>query len=196
MLAKIHDRKSFIEQLILDYPFFLKKWEDEQSDIFKSEAKENSEGDVTVEWSLYAQSMRAFDSDEDLLNYFYQAMLLVVYSYYEGILTAIEKSANPSNIESKICRSHHIVLSEESKQNISYISSVVRIVRRNICHHNAGTLKDLDALQMIVKKNVDLSLDDGVIYISDKKFILDALQKEYFVLLELAEKLGLKSRTI
>lgn len=196
LLVKIQDRKTFIERLIVDYPYFVDKWQIEQDEIFKQEASDYADGDKEVEYSILSQLEYAFDDIEDLKNTFYQSMLLIVYSYYESIITLIDKDARPNSIVSNICVPNGIVLSKESIDNISFISDDVSIIRNNVCHNNAGTPRNPDKVKRIVDNYSDLAFEDGVVSISGDSFLRELLDREYFVLSELADKLGYKNKTI
>lgn len=196
LLVKIQDRKTFIERLIVDYPYFVDKWQIEQDEIFKQEASDYADGDKEVEYSILSQLEYAFDDIEDLKNTFYQSMLLIVYSYYESIITLIDKDARPNSIVSNICVPNGIVLSKESIDNISFISDDVSIIRNNVCHNNAGTPRNPDKVKRIVDNYSDLAFEDGVVSINGDNFLRELLDREYFVLSELADKLGYKNKTI
>lgn len=196
LLVKIQDRKTFIERLIVDYPYFVDKWQIEQDEIFKQEASDYADGDKEVEYSILSQLEYAFDDIEDLKNTFYQSMLLIVYSYYESIITLIDKDARPNSIVSNICVPNGIALSKESIDNISFISDDVSIIRNNVCHNNAGTPRNPDKVKRIVDNYSDLAFEDGVVSINGDSFLRELLDREYFVLSELADKLGYKNKTI
>lgn len=196
LLVKIQDRKTFIERLIVDYPYFVDKWQIEQDEILKQEASDYADGDKEVEYSILSQLEYAFDDIEDLKNTFYQSMLLIVYSYYESIITLIDKDARPNSIVSNICVPNGIVLSKESIDNISFISDDVSIIRNNVCHNNAGTPRNPDKVKGIVDNYSDLAFEDGVVSINGDSFLRELLDREYFVLSELADKLGYKNKTI
>lgn len=196
LLVKIQDRKTFIERLIGDYPYFVDKWQIEQNEIFKQEASDYADGDKEVEYSILSQLECSFDDIEGLKNTFYQSMLLIVYSYYESIITLIDKDARPNSIVSNICIPNGIVLSQESIDNISFISEDVSIIRNNVCHNNAGTPRNPDKVKRIVDNYSDLAFEDGVVSINGDIFLRELLDREYFVLSELADKLGYKNKTI
>lgn len=196
LLVKIQDRKTFIERLIGDYPYFVDKWQIEQNEIFKQEASDYADGDKEVEYSILSQLECSFDDIEGIKNTFYQSMLLIVYSYYESIITLIDKDARPNSIVSNICIPNGIVLSQESIDNISFISEDVSIIRNNVCHNNAGTPRNPDKVKRIVDNYSDLAFEDGVVSINGDIFLRELLDREYFVLSELADKLGYKNKTI
>lgn len=193
LVAKIMDRKEFLAQLLDEYPMLIERWHAEQDERFKAEAKEVADGDEDIEKTVLSQLETAFDDIEGKKDMFYQSMFLMAYSYYESILTVMNKDARPNNVESIMCAPNGIVLSQESINNINYISNVISLIRNNVCHNNAGTTRNAKKVNGIIAKCSDVVFENDIITFTGDSFIRDVLEKEYSILTELANKMGYKS---
>ena len=82
--AKVNDRASFLRYLLTAFPFFLAEWENKAEKEFLQIAKDNSDGDIEVESTIYSSLCSAFNDNADRMNMFYQSAFLMCYSYYES----------------------------------------------------------------------------------------------------------------
>ncbi len=196
LLITIQDRKFFIERMLFDYPSYIRRCEIERKALFTKESAEIACDDAEIYDSTYNQFATLADCDEDLKNVFYQSMLLMVYSYYESILTKMSAGATPKTILRDICIPNNITLSASSMKDIIFISDEVSLIRNNICHNNAGTPRNSEKVRIITNKYNGILFEDGEIRLTDETFVSSILEKSYSVLLELAEGLGSKTRIV
>ena len=61
IVAKVDDRANFLRRLLKEYPAFLNDWENKMEKEFAEIAKENSEGDREVEFTIYSSLCSAFN---------------------------------------------------------------------------------------------------------------------------------------
>lgn len=194
--AKLDSRAEFIRHLLQEYPLLLEQWEKNTEKEMELYAEKCAEGDEDVRMSILSQCLRALDDGEFRKDTFYQAMLLMTYSYYESAIAFLSKETNQRESINAICRSKDITLSPESKNDIDYLQDSINPLRNNVCHNNCGTLRNKETLSSITKEWDGVLYQDDTITLTDSAIIEDALNKMQRILDELCEKLGYKSKTI
>lgn len=202
---KILNQSELIEFLISDFRHMQRLWNKKMGMTFRREAHEIAEGDSMIETSEYLQMLRQFDENREYEVSFYNAMLILVYSYYEDLMIVIHNTEFPEKLTdtaprmSELCKNKGITLSNESKDNVDFIFNNVRLLRNYITHNKWGRYDnkpdEVEALKNLVVKYPEISYDESSIHISDTSFLLDGLRKEKSVLLELADKLGYNNKT-
>ena len=191
--AKIEDRASFLSSLLKEYPKFLNEWENNAEKEFAQIAKDNSDGDIEVESTIYSSLCSAFNDNADKMNMFYQSVFLMCYSYYESCVAQLSRNANAKESIFAICKSKSISLSDESLEAINYLQNDINDLRNNICHNNFGTYRKIDSLKRLSELNVGFDFDGNTLFFTNPKLIIDALDKMHAVLNELCDKLGYKT---
>jgi len=196
ILAQIEDRASFLEHLLEEYPRLLKEWTDKTDKTFKKEAEKISEGDWEICSSTYQSFLSALDDNEFREDMFYKAMLLMVYSYYEGAIEYFIRETNSDDQIEVLCRANNIELSKEAKQAKEYLKSNIRHLRNHLAHNNLMSSKQGKHIERISKQWAEISFTDDGVLITGSEFILDSLRKETMVIKELCEKLGYKHKRV
>ena len=108
ILAQIEDRAAFIEHLLDEYPRLLKEWTERTDKSFKKEAEDIAEGDWEIYSSTYHSWISAFDENDYREDSFYKAMVLMVYSYYEGAIEYLIRKTNLDDQVDVLCRANNI----------------------------------------------------------------------------------------
>lgn len=193
--ATVNDRASFLRYLLTAFPKFLAEWENKAEKEFSQIAKDNSDGDIKVESTIYSSLCSAFNDNADRMNMFYQSAFLMCYSYYESCVAQLSKNTKTKEAIQAICKSKNISLSEESLNAIDYLQNDINDLRNNICHNNFGTYRKIDSLKRLSELNVGFDYDGNTLIFTDSKLIIDALDKMHMVLHELCEKLGYENIT-
>lgn len=196
----IEMQKQTLERLLDDYPRLLAK----EVDAFKKECREQarlvSDGDREIEESLFNSSLEALSDTEDMCDFFYQAMFIICFSYYESIIDLIAREKNlPEDTKTfELLKKLNIVLGDDAQNDLRYLKNVVRILRRNIAHHNEGAKKnDFPIIKAEVEAHPeDLQFIDGKVIVLRKDYILHFLEKEYRILIEIADKAGFKKKRV
>ena len=196
ILAQIEDRAAFLEHLLEEYPRLLKEWTDKTNQNIKKEAEEIADGDWEVYSSTYHSWLSAFDENEYREDMFYKAMVLMVYSYYEGAIEFLIRKTNSDDQVEVLCRANNIELSKEAKMAKENIKSSIRHLRNHLAHNNLMSTKQEKQIERISRKWPEISFTDDDISITGSDFILDSLRKEELVLKELCEKLGYKHKKV
>lgn len=196
ILAQIEDRAAFLEHLVDEYPRLLKEWTDKTDQKFKKEAEEIADGDWEVYSSTYHSWLSAFDENEYREDMFYKAMVLMVYSYYEGAIEFLIRKTNSDDQVEILCRANNIELSKEAKLAKEDIKSSIRHLRNHLAHNNLMSSKQVKHIERISRKWSEINFTDDNISITGSEFILDSLKKEKLVLEELCEKLGYKHKRV
>ena len=191
--AKVNDRASFLRYLLTAFPFFLAEWENKAEKEFLQIAKDNSDGDIEVESTIYSSLCSTFNDNADRMNMFYQSAFLMCYSYYESCVAQLSKNTKTKEAIQAICKSKNISLSEESLNAIDYLQNDINDLRNNICHNNFGTYRKIDSLKRLSELNVGFDYDGNTLFFTNPKLIIDALDKMHAVLNELCDKLGYKT---
>ena len=169
------------------------KWLDKAEKEFSQIAKDNSDGDIEVESTIYSSLCSAFNDNADRMNMFYQSAFLMCYSYYESCVAQLSKNTKTKEAIQAICKSKNISLSEESLNAIDYLQNDINDLRNNICHNNFGTYRKIDSLKRLSELNVGFDFDGNTLFFTNPKLIIDALDKMHAVLNELCDKLGYKT---
>ena len=185
--------QAFLRYLLTAFPFFLAEWENKAEKEFLQIAKDNSDGDIEVESTIYSSLCSAFNDNADRMNMFYQSAFLMCYSYYESCVAQLSKNTKTKEAIQAICKSKNISLSEESLNAIDYLQNDINDLRNNICHNNFGTYRKIDSLKRLSELNVGFDYDGNTLFFTNPKFIIDALDKMHAVLNELCDKLGYKT---
>lgn len=191
--ATVNDRVSFLRYLLTAFPKFLTEWENKAEKEFLQIAKDNSDGDIEVESTIYSSLCSTFNDNADRMNMFYQSAFLMCYSYYESCVAQLSKNTKTKEDIQAICKSKNISLSEESLNAIDYLQNDINDLRNNICHNNFGTYRKIDSLKRLSELNVGFYYDGNTLFFTNPKLIIDALDKMHAVLNELCDKLGYKT---
>ena len=196
ILAQIEDRAAFLEHLLEEYPRLLKEWTDKNDTNFKKEAEMISDGDKNIYSSIYHSWLSAFDENEYREDIFYKAMVLMVYSFYEGAIEYLIRKTDSDDPIEVLCRANNIDLSIETRLAKDDLKSNIRHLRNHLAHNNLMSSKQEKHIERISKKWPEINFSEDDISIKGSDFILDSLRKEKLVLKELCEKLGFKHKRI
>ena len=189
ILAQVEDRASFLEHLITE----LENWREVTDKEFKQIARDSSDGDSEMRENIYSSLITAFDENEYRKDMFYKSMLIMVYSYYEGIVEVLARATKSSGEIKNICKVRNIVLSDVAWKAHSKIYSVFRVLRNHLVHNSLSypkRKKDFKTIKRISKIWPDIQCNNGYVTITGSDYIHDSLNKEKIVLKELCEKLG------
>lgn len=198
----IYSQYQFLKSMIDTFPQLLNEWVETQRQEVDSLSKVCAQGDYDVYRTIYNSEISRIDNcvDEELL--FNQAMLIMVYSFYESFLNRISKEINldvSNAMPSKIACKNEVVLDDYYKDISSFLFHVIRPIRNQLCHNNSGTLFSREDKETDIVKIKDLhrhnhiQIEDGVIYIVDKSFIHDILDQEFKLLVKLSDICGFKT---
>lgn len=189
---KIDNGYSHIKKLISEYPRLMSSWMEEQDTQSLQIAKESAGGDKEIELTIYSQELAKCEDTDEILDIFYQSMVLMVHSYYERCVRMLAKDIGTKVLINAICDYKNITLSEDGAKGSQFIDDKFTALRNNICHNNSGHCRKTDLMRSLSKDYKELVFCDNTIAIYDSKLILEALDQEYAVLKELADKLGYK----
>lgn len=195
----ITNQYQFLSSMLDKFPFLHDRWIEEQERDAKELANIESNGDLEIYQSIYHSEISKLESCYDENQLFYQAMFLMIYSYYESILMRIAKeealrTSRPNDIAGK----HGVILDYEYIEISEYLHNTILPLRNQLCHNNNGTLfarnrdnkKDEELnIQKLVECN-NIEIEDGRIYIRDSHFLQETLDKEYRLLIRLADICG------
>ena len=159
---------------------------------FKEVAEEYAEGDSEVYHDTYRSFLSAFDEKEYREDMFYKAMLIIVYSYYDGVIEYLGGKTKSDDQIEQICKDNNIELSEEAKEAKERLKMDIRNLRNHLVHNNLMSSKQSEHIKRISKKWPEIQFSDDDVMITGSDFIIDSLNKEELVLKELCDKLGYK----
>ena len=191
-LAQVEDRAAFLRDLIEEYPRLLSEWTERTDMSFKEVAEEYAEGDSEVYHDTYRSFLSAFDENEYREDMFYKAMLIIVYSYYDGVIEYLGGKTKSDDQIEQICKDNNIELSEEAKEAKERLKMDIRNLRNHLVHNNLMSSKQSEHIKRISKKWPEIQFSDDDVMITGSDFIIDSLNKEELVLKELCDKLGYK----
>lgn len=198
---KIQNRKNFILSMIESFPCMKSAYENEVLADIEQIARKIAEGDKEIEDSIRSQYQNSFYECQDYENIFLQAMLIMVYSYYENCANLIKNEFCSNNKEkedcdavSYICKVKNINLTCDIKEDKSFLYTQVRELRNFLVHNNSTTPKDQkqrDAIDLMTRTYREIKYEDSEIIITDKRCIIDILEKEYRVLMHICQTIGI-----
>lgn len=206
------EKYHFLDSLIRGFPDYLSAWLKAQGQY--EDVQFDDDGNESYVMRDVADTISDRTDFEESL--FSQAMLIMVYSYYESIVHKIAVDVGCNDRPSCICFKKGTELSIVNKSNSKFIFNCVRPLRDYLCHNNSGTdpqniTKTQNALRELYEngfveidatfkksKNNNRIFDfkKSIILFIKKEFILDVLNKEYHILRELSEKVGYKTTFI
>lgn len=195
--AYIEDTGEYLLHLLNMYPNLLDEWMYDKENECRNIAKDSSDGDVEVETSIYHSLFQGYESFGETEVLFYDAMFIMVYSYYESVLTKLSKKYGCDNRPSAICECNHTQLSKEALENTSFLFHKIFILRNQFCHNFLGTIgardeSDKQIVNYLIHEYPNMiRFDDTSIHILKREFVSEVLEKERFVLNELIIKLKL-----
>lgn len=174
-----------------------KSHEENMVSIFADTAHKLAEGDKEVESSIKSQLSTIYYNSQDNKNIFYQAMLIMVFSYYETSANlicqelSISKNAKKDTISS-IFEKRHIYIPDYIKPSKRLLYEYVRELRNFTVHNNSikPTTKQELVIKRLVKVFPEIKYENNEISISGHKCISYFLMKEYDVLRYICVALG------
>jgi hypothetical protein len=202
--AKIQDRKSFILSMIESFPYMRKAYEEKSLSEIEQIAQKIADGDKEIEDSIRSQYRNCFYDCQDYENSFLQAMLIMVYSYYENCANLIKneictnsndgQAKGKSDVVTYVCDVKNVNLPCNIKDDKSFLYEKVRELRNFLVHNNTTEPKtetQREQIRLITQTYPEIRYEDNEIYIVDKKCIIDILEKEYRVLRHICQTIGI-----
>lgn len=195
----INSQYGFLSSMLDRFPSLLDEWIEKQKVEVEQLAKEYAMGDDEVYRDTYNFEISRIDPcyDEELL--FNQAMLIMVYSYYESILCRLAKECDvKEESPSAIAAKQNASIDGEYLKISTFLFNTMRPLRNQLCHNNNGTLyvmskdEEIENINKLIQKKY-ISEDDERIYITNRKFIKQVLDGENKLLLKLAEICGFRT---
>lgn len=202
--AKIQDRKTFILSIIESFPCMKKAYEDKVVAEIDDTARCTAEGDKEIEDSIKRQLQHSFYDCQDYENVFLQAMLIMVYSYYENCANLIKNKfcTNSDDCQAKekcdvvtyICRVNNVNFPCDIEEDKLFLYEKVRELRNFLVHNNTTEPKtetQREQIGLITQTYREIKYEDSEIIITDKRCIIDILEKEYRVLRHICQTIGI-----
>lgn len=197
----INCQHGFLSSMLDFYPYLVNEWIKMQKKEVEELAREYEEGDDEVYRDTYSSEISRIDPcyDEELL--FNQAMLIMVYSYYESFLCRLAKECG-LNVKtdarpSAIAKAHNGTIEGEFLKISTFLHETILPLRNELCHNNNGTLysREEDNERAIAKLERKGYISMGIdgICVTDRGFIKQVLDGEHKLLLKLAEICGFKT---
>ena len=196
----INSQYGFLSSMLDRFPSLLDEWIEKQKEEVEQLAKEYAEGDYEVYRDTYNSEISRIDPcyGEELL--FNQAMLIMVYSYYESMLRRLAKESGiKEDWPSAIAAKYDVMIDGEYLKIATFLHNTMLPLRNQLCHNNNGTLyarskdSEIENINKLIQ-NKYISEDDGRIYITNRNFVKQVLDGEHKLLLKLAEICGFKTR--
>jgi len=196
----INSQYGFLSSMLDQFPTLLDEWIEKQKEEVEQLAKEYAEGDYEVYRDTYNSEISRIDPcyGEELL--FNQAMLIMVYSYYESMLGRLAKECGiKEERPSAIAAKYNATIEGEFLRIATFLHNTMLPLRNQLCHNNNGTLyarskdNEIENINKLIQKKY-ISEDDGRIYITNRNFVKQVLDGEHKLLLKLAEISGFKTR--
>jgi len=195
----INSQYGFLSSMLDRFPSLLNEWIKRQEEEVEQLAREYAEGDYEVYRDTYNSEISRVDPcyDEELL--FNQAMLIMVYSYYESFLCRFAKESGVKKAcPSAIAENYNTTIEGEHLKTSTFLHETILPLRNQLCHNNNGTLyarskdDEIANVKNLIKKKY-ISEDDGRIFVTNRDFIKQVLDGEHELLLKLAEICGYKT---
>ena len=197
----INSQHGFLSSMLDFYPYLVNDWIEKQKKEVEELAKEYAEGDDEVYRDIYNSEISRIDSCYDEEQLFNQAMLIMIYSYYESFICRLAKEcglnvktdARPSSIAEK----HGNTIEGEYLKISTFLHEKILPLRNELCHNNNGTLYSREednekAIVELERKGYIYIGNDGISIIN-RAFIKKVLDDANKLLLKLAEICGYKT---
>ena len=202
--AKIQNRKNFILSMIESFSCMKSAYENEVLADIEQIAQKTAEGDKDIEDSIRSQYRSSFYDCQDYENMFLQAMLIMVYSYYENCANLIKNEfcVNSDDCQAKekcdvvtyICRANNVNFPCDIEEDKSFLYERVRELRNFLVHNNTTEPKtetQREQIGLITQIYPEIRYEDNEIYIVDKNCVIDILEKECRVLRHICQTIGI-----
>lgn len=197
---QIDSQHDFLSSMLDRFPGLLDEWIQRQKEEVEQLANEIAEGDPDAYWSTYANEISRVDPCYDEEQLFNQAMLIMVYSYYESTLLRLAKEINVDEARPSVIANHFGVVLDGGLLKISnYLFNTILPLRNQLCHNNQGTLftrskkEEIENIDKLEERKFITMGDDRIVSI-DRNFIKKILDGEHKLLLKLAEICGFKTQ--
>ena len=174
------------------FPHLLNEWVENQKLEVEQLSREIAEGDYDIYSDIYNSEIKRIDPcyDEELL--FNQAMLIMVYSYYESCLGRLAKECG-LNVKtdarpSLIAKAKNGTIAGEFLKISTFLHDTILPLRNELCHNNNGTLysreEDNERTIAELERKGYISMGNDGISIIDREFIKQVLDGENKLLLK------------
>lgn len=201
----INSQHSFLSSMLERFPSLLDDWVKQQEEEAKQIANDFAEGDKDIFRDTYNSEISRLDSCYDEEQLFNQAMLIMVYSYYESTLLRLSTEIQVNEARPSVIAEHFgKALDQELLKISSFLFNTIAPLRNQLCHNNQGTLfarkskkreEQIDNLDQLVDRKF-ISIEDDRIVSIDRTFIKNVLDGELKLLVKLAEICGFKTKWI
>ncbi|MCQ2374328.1 MAG: hypothetical protein MJ069_00280 [Salinivirgaceae bacterium] len=194
----INQEADYIRSLICRFPEQQKDWIDKIDSEFKKLAQTEFPNESDSAYQMYrSYSSAALDSCELEKDMFYKSMFLMTYIYYESALKKIFAKSNVNKSLEYYISTNHLELKQATYSDYEFVKKYAKALRDHLCHNGYGEEYKVEKITSKLADYPEVSInEDGVVTITDSKFILDVLGKEQNILNEIAERLGFKNKII
>lgn len=199
----INSQYGFLSSMLDRFPYLLDEWIKKQEEEVEQFAKEFAGDDYEVYRDVYSNEISRVDPCYDEEQLFNQAMLIMVYSYYESSLLRLATEINEEVARPSVIAKHFgEELDEELSKISNYLFKTICPLRNQLCHNNQGTLfarstnkreEQIENIDKLIERKI-ITIDDGRIVSIDRLFIKNMLDGEHKLLLYLAEICGFKTK--
>ena len=203
-MVRINNQSRMLECLISDFSYMQAQWNKVVEQQFGEMARVIADGDSGIEFSEFSQMRNWFEDSRDYKTYFYNSMLILVYSFYEDMVITIHNEESPDNFTEKMpkmsefCQRKGIILPNNIINDVEFVYNDVRLLRNYITHCKWGRKEnppeDIKHIEKLIERYADIYSDNDSLYLTGTTFLLDVLKKEYGILIELTSKLGYISK--
>ena len=200
LFNEIEDEYYFLSRMLKEYPNYIHKIQADQEALALKMAEEEGEGDPEIEHSIYENFMAGYYEHDDVISYFYNAMALMIYSFYDRF---VYKMAKQINIPGQnpgirdIKNSLKITLSKEGQNASEELFNEFRPLRNYIAHNNIGSKgiytapkDDKQHLLALINQEKEIHFFSGIISISGPDYLSTILERAHALLREVALYLG------
>lgn len=193
---KIDDERTFLDLLICLFPTLHNEWKARILRNFRQQASETANGDEEVERTIFRSLSDGLEPHDFVPHTFHAAMLVMVYAYYDTIAHLLCNQGRQKPQLEALCRAKDIELSPDQKADISFLNNVICPIRNHLVHNNssADSKSERDTLEKICKEYSGLSMDDGVLSLTNSSLATEALGRAHRLLTHIARQLGYVTR--
>lgn len=171
------------------FPSMLHEWERKQFDCIKQLAAKEAEDDAEVYLSIVGNESMKFGICAEEEHLFYEAMIIMIYSYYVSALTLLKnisgaKQSWPSNI-AQACNNS---LNKQYKDIAEYLYKTIRPLRNELCHNNEANIfceceeEEKQNILKLESQNVIEIIMGHSIIVRDRDFVINTLDSTHLLL--------------
>ena len=178
LVTKVEQEYRVLESLISELPQLYKNVADEIEEKAKADAEAASDGDRDVYFTVYHSYTSVIDFVSEVPTNANGYLLASIYAFYERNVREVYKEigVKTRKVYPKIAFPSCSILIDDNQKLYDQID-LIRLIRDNQSHGKLNTDDEMGKLKNLVSLYSGFGMIDDVIYITDSRVVLNALER-------------------